>query len=107
MYIYINSHPKIDRIFGISNKNQKMKIESENGSRIRVDDCKKKGPCSTELHVWGHKKLLLCSCIWFWHAKFTPNLPRKMRHLACDLVPHCMFGPSFFKIPDFFLFQDD
>ena len=41
--IYIYSHPKLDRISGISKK-KGPKIESQNGSRIRVDD-------------WGEKKI--------------------------------------------------
>ena len=39
VYIYIYSHPKVDRIPGVSKKG--YKIESQNGSNIRVDDWKK------------------------------------------------------------------
>ena len=81
--LYIYSHPKIDRISGNSKKvpikkqRYNLKMAQQSGSMIAKQ--KKtfrmitKGVLASGLHVWRHKKLLLCSCIWFWHAKFTPN----------------------------------
>ena len=89
MYMY--SHPKVDRISGISKKKVPENtldriLESQNDSKIRVDDWKEtqsrmitKGVI--QLVIWfriaclglwnDHKKVLLCLCIRFWHANFT------------------------------------